>query len=241
MTSLANDHRVSPLNRTLAAARVLFIPPYMGLGLPLLILAAAFVVNIMVFASVEQAREATTGGVMSLYISSFIMAWVGVHQGFSFLVGLNVSRRVFWAASIVLVVLQSLLYGLILLVGAVVERATNGWGIGLRFFDPARATDSISLPSYLVYTVPLFSLTIFGLFFGAITKRFGTRGAFLLSTAAALVVGGGIALISRLDGWSAVGSWLASQSPLSIAVGWVLVPTALAIGLGWLALRRAVP
>jgi hypothetical protein len=241
MTTLAYDRRVSPVQRTLAAARILFIPPYMGLGLPLLILTTAFVVNVMVFASVEQAREAATGGVMSLYISQFIMAWVSVHQSFSFLVGLNVSRRVFWVASLVVVVLESLLYGVVLLLGAIIEGATDGWGIGLRFFDPSHLTGRVTLPSYLVYTVPLLALSVFGLFLGAITKRFGTRGTFLLSTVATLVFGGGASLISYLDGWSAVGAWLARQSVLSITIGWVLVPTALAAVLGWLALRRAVP
>jgi hypothetical protein len=209
----------------------------------LIILAAAFVVNVMVYATVDQARDATTGGVLSIYISNFVMAWVSVHQGFSFLVGLNISRRAYWAASVLVVVLESLLYGLVLLLGAIVERATNGWGIGLRFFDPTELA-SFSLLTYLVYTVPLLSLSIFGLFLGTITKRFGARGTLLLSTAVILVIGGAVALISYLDAWSAVDSWLAwlsSQSLLSIVTGWVLIPAALAAVLGWLVLRRAVP
>jgi hypothetical protein len=83
-------------------------------------------------------------------------------------------------------------------------------------------------------------VTCLGHFGGAVTKRWGGWGVFVLTVADILVVGGLAVVISVLDGWVAVADWFA-RSLLPIVTGWLLVPAALAAAGAWLIMRRTVP
>lgn len=242
MTSLAVDRRVTLASRTLAVTRLQLTTNPILLVLPVLVLVAAFVVNLMIFSSVDRAAEGgATGGVASIYFTQMVIAWASVHQQFNLAVGLNVTRRAFYLGSVAVVVIESVLYGLVLVLGSVLERATDKWGVNLAFFNTTSLTDDASPTTFLVYAVPLTFVTMLGLFFGAVNKRFGTRNFFLLSVAAILVLGLIATLITYLNGWEPIVGWLARQSPLAIIAGWTLIPTVLVAVGGWFVLRRAVP
>lgn len=240
MTTLAVDRRVTLASRALAVTRLQLTTNPVLVGLPVLVLAAAFAVNLLVFTAMGDA-DARTGGLASIYFTQLAMAWVGVYQNFSFTVGLNVTRRAFYLASLLAAALQSVAYGLVLYLASILERASGGWGSNMLFFSPTALTASNSPMTFLVYAVPMLLLTLVGLFLGAVAKRFGTRGFFLLAVVAVVVVGSAAALITYLDGWGPIVAWLSSQSQLSLVIGWTLVPTVLAAVGGWFVLRRAVP
>ncbi|MBX6749724.1 MAG: hypothetical protein IRY85_08625 [Micromonosporaceae bacterium] len=242
MTSLAVDRRAILASRALAVTRLQLTTNLLPLAIPLVVLAGSFVVNVMVFSASDRAQaEGTTGGVASIYFAQLVVAWASVHQNFSFTVGLNATRGAYYLGSLAVAVLQSLVYGLVLFVLNILELATGDWGIGLAFFDPAGLTPDASPATYLVYTVPLAFVTMLGLFLGSVSKRFGTRGFFLLSIAAFLVGGLVATLITHLNGWEPIVEWLARQSLRAVLTGWLLVPTVLASVGGWFVLRRAVP
>jgi hypothetical protein len=242
MSTLTMDRRLSPTYRILATARVLMANPAMALLLPLGILASSFVVNIMIFASVDAIEEGgVTGGLLSIYFTQFIVCWIGVHQFFSFSVGLNATRRAYYVAAVLVSIGQALFFSIVLYLGGIIERATDGWGIKLHFFDPMPLTSSNSPVTILVYAVPLVLVSCLGLLQGAVSKRFGTRGFFLILIVGLVVAGGLVVLINELGAWPGVGSWLADLSGLSVAIGWALIPSALAGAVGWWALRRATP
>ncbi len=232
-----------PLGRVLAVARVLLTNAPVAIGFPLAIMGSSFVINWMIFAGGvgEAVENPTTGGLASLYIVQLAVCAQGLHQTFSFAVGLGATRRTFYAAAVLVASGQSLLFGLFLYGCGAVERATDGWGVNLRFFDPLPLTHSGSPLTILVYTVPLLLMSAVGLFMGTVSKRWGANGIFFLSILVILVAGGVAALIGYLDGWRAVFTWLADQSWLSVTIGWSLVPMVLAGAAGWLVLRRAVP
>jgi hypothetical protein len=242
MTSLVVDRRATLAGRALTVARLQLVTSPLLLVTPLVVLLGAFAVNLMIFSASDLAQEeGMTGAVASIYFAQLVIAWVSVHQNFSFTVGLNATRRAFYLASIAVAVLQSLVYGLVLYVFNVLERVTGEWGIGLEFFDPDGLTPDASLATFLVYTVPLVFVTILGVFLGAASKRYGTRGFLLLSVAVFLVLGLVTTVITYRDGWEPIVNWLTRQSPLVVLTGWLLIPTVLAAGGGWLVLRRAVP
>ncbi len=243
MTSLAIDRPITPAYRTVAAVRVLLANPALVLLLPPGIMASSFLVNFIIFSSIDAVAESggVTGGLLSIYFTQFVICWIGVHQFFSFTVGLNVTRRAYYAAEVLVSIGQSLLYGLILYAGGIIERETDGWGTNLRFFDPVSVTSSNSPVTILVYAVPLILFSCLGLLQGAVSKRFGTRGFFLILIVGLLAVGGLVVLVNQLDAWAAVGAWLGSLSWLSLAIGWALIPSAIAVVVGWWALRRATP
>jgi hypothetical protein len=228
--------------RVLAAARVHLANWPMALGFPLAIMSSSLFVNAAIFASMGDAVEnAVTGGLASLYIVQFVICWQGLFQNFTFAVGLNVTRRSFYAASVLVAAGQSLVFSLLLYALELGEGATDGWGVDLRFFGPLPLLSSTSPVTILVYAVPLLMVSTAGLFLGAVAKRWGAVGVFVLSVLFIVVVGGAVALVFAVDGWPAVFEWWGDQSGVALAVGWALIPTALALGGGWLALRRAVP
>ena len=229
------------MNRVLRVARVELTGWPMSLGWPVIILASAFVVNVLIFAAIGDAVTPVTGGLISIYCVQFIVCWQAMHQFFSFTVGLNATRRSFYLATTLVAIGQSVAFGVLLYVMAQIERASGAWGINLNFFDPLPVTHSASPLTILVYAVPMALVSCWGLFLGSITKRWGGNGFFTLTLLSIVVVGLLVLLINGMDGWPAIGSWLTDQSGLALTIGWALVPTvALAVG-GYLPLRRAVP
>jgi hypothetical protein len=228
---------------TLKAARVLLTNWYWALLYPVTILLVTFIVNLVVFAALGRAtiEDAWTGGLSSIYIVQMLVTGAGLSQHFSFTVGLGATRRAFYMGLTLVALVQSILFGLFVYLGALLEHATNGWGVALRFFDPLSFLDHHSVGAAAMYIVPLALTTSLGVFVGSVGKRWGTFG-FLGLTLVAIVVPGAIAeLISLLHGWSEVGSWLQDQTALSLLAGWALVPTVV-LGLGGFAvLRRAIP
>lgn len=245
MSTLAVDRAarkgIAP-DRVLALIRMLVATWAMATLFPLGIMGSSFAINLLIFAAIRgQVDEPVTGGLASLYVTQLIFCAIGIHQNFSFAVGLNASRRSYYSAAVLVALAQSLAFGVFLYGCGLVERATGGWGLSVRFFDPLPLTHSGSPVSILVYAVPLALMSAAGLFIGAVAKRWGEIGMFLLSILSIVVVGGLVALITYLDGWSSVWSRLDGRSWVSIAVGWSLIPTAAAVAAGWLVVRRATP
>ncbi len=231
-----------PARRVLAAARVHLANWPMAMGFPLGIMASSFLVNVILFASIGDGVErAVTGGLASLYVVQFVVCWQGIFQNFTFAVGLNLTRRSFYAASVLVAASQSLLFGVLLYAAGFVERATGGWGVNVRFFGPVALLNNPSPLTIAVYAVPLLLASVAGLYLGAVGKRWGAIGVFVLSVLVILVAGGAVALVFALDGWPTVLDWLRAQPVAALAAGWPLLPTALALAAGWLVLRRAVP
>lgn len=231
-----------PLRRVLAVARVHLANWPMALGFPLGVMLSSLAINVIIFTSMGDAIESpVTGGLASLYVVQFIVCWVGLLQNFTFAVGLNATRRSFYAASVLVTAGQSLLFGVVLYALGLVERATGGWGVHLRFVRPLKVLEDPAPITILVYAVPVLLMSAVGLVLGAVTKRWGSLGVFVLSVMAIVVIGGVVALIFAVDGWTAVLGWWGDQSGVALAAGWTLIPSALALGGGWLVLRRAVP
>ena len=245
MSALAVDpgpRRLRPLDRTLTMSRVLLANWAIALGFPLGIMGSSFVVNVLVFSGLRDAIETpTTGGLASLYLVQLAVCWQGLHQSFSFAVGLNASRRAYYSGALLVALGQSLFFALFLYGCLLIERATGGWGTHLRFFGVLPSVMNSSPVSILVYAGPLVLLSFLGLFCGTVSKRWGGTGIFVLTVLAIVVAGGLVILAAYLDAWSAVGDWFTSQSWLSITIGWSLIGAVLAAAAGWLVLRRAAP
>jgi hypothetical protein len=231
------------MSSSLKVVRVLLTNWYWALLFPVAILLASTAVNMGVWAAVGKTnmQNAWTGGLASIYVVQLAVTWGGLSQHFSFAVGLNATRRAFSAGLTFVLLGQSVLFGLFVYLGALLERATGDWGIGLKFFDPLSFLDRHPVAALLIYTVPMALVSCLGVFVGAVAKRWGAFGFFGLSLTSIVLLGGLAVLISLLHGWPAVGSWLSDQSGLALLGGWALVPTVLFGAGGYAVLRRAVP
>ncbi len=76
-----------------------------------------------------------SGAVFAIYICLAVVGMVAMLRSLPFALSLGVSRRAYYAGTVLLGVGLAAVYGLVLAVLAVIERATTGWGVHLDFFQ----------------------------------------------------------------------------------------------------------
>jgi hypothetical protein len=162
-------------------------------------------------------------------------------QLFPFALGLGVTRRAFYAATALLAVVEALAYGALLLVLSLVERASGGWGLGLKFFAIDFLVVDDPLLQWLVYAVPFVAAAALGIFNGVVFKRWGQTGVYAVTIAFSVVVAAATVLVSWQGWWPALGSWFAGQGTTALFGVYPLVLALLLGGAGWLVIRRATP
>ncbi|WP_448626058.1 hypothetical protein [Geodermatophilus sp. URMC 64] len=233
------------MNRIVAAARLHLVHPLVALGVPWLVVSCSFAISWLIWklARIPDIPDSGnfTGGVAALYITVMIVYVQAVTQLLPFAMGLSLSRRTFYLGTALMGVAEALGCGVVLAVLTEVQRATGGWGVGLRFWAPA-GLDVHNFPLQIAVSgAPMLAFMAAGVGMGAVYKRWGQSGVWGLSVGGILVLGGIGVLLTWLDAWRTVGAWFADQSVITLAVG---LPLALAAVLGLLAfagLRRAVP
>ncbi len=122
---------------------------------------------------------------------------------------------------------------------SLVERATDGWGVSMRFFGLEFMGNHNALLQISMYVVPLLVFGLIGIFTGHIHQRWGTSGLFTLGVGALLAFGGASALVTWSRHWSAIGHWFADQSVVVLLAGWPMILAVLLAAGGYLTIRRA--
>ncbi|SCL17001.1 hypothetical protein GA0070616_1176 [Micromonospora nigra] len=232
------------MNRALTVARLQFVAWPGVVGWPWGILALSFLINLALFATINEptgAGQPITGGLASIYVVMFVACVSSITQEFPFAIGLGITRRSFYLGNVLQLVGQAISYAAVLYLLTLVEQATNGWGIGLRFFGlPFGWVENPAL-RFLAFAVPFLLLGFLGIAIALVFKRWGVNGMLTLSTVA-LVGFGGLAVLATWRGWwPAVGGWFADQSGAALLVGWPALLTLPLAVLSYLAIRRATP
>ncbi|MEV4759463.1 ABC transporter permease [Micromonospora sp. NPDC049559] len=229
------------MNRVLAVTRMQLVNWPVTLGWPWGILMASFLANLAIFWSIADTTDQpqSTGAVMSIYIVLLVGYGQVITQFFPFALGLGVTRRAFYAATLLLLVAESLLYGVLLYLCRLLEAATGGWGLSLRFFALPFLVDDNPVAQILIYAVPFTVLGAIGMCSALVFKRWGVNGLFVLGFATIVLGGGAIAWVSWQRHWAAIGHWFADQSALTLFAGWPVPLTLVLAGIGYLTIRRA--
>lgn len=229
------------MNRIAAASRLHLIS-WHGLVLwPWGILLSSFLINVVIFAAIGDQGQGqnTPGGLVSIYIVVFVAFVQLVTQGFPFALGLSVTRRSFYLGTALLALGQAVLFGFGLYLFKLVEDATDGWGLSLRFFGIPFLTQDNGILQILVFTVPFVLAGFAGMVGGVIFQRWGTNGVYTLMLTSIIGTGGLAALITWQQQWMELGNWFADQPTLTLIVGWPILIAAALAGSGYAAIRRA--
>jgi hypothetical protein len=230
------------MSRLLAVARLHTVAWRGTLAWPWIICGLSFLVNLAVFASIMDLLEdrPVTGGLASIFVVTLLMFVSAVTQVFPYALGMGVTRRMFYAATALVAAAVSVGFAIALYVLRLVENATGGWGMDLRFFGVPFASVAGDNPAQiLVYAVMMLLVTFVGMFIGVVYVRWRVNGA-LTMTAAGIVVPGGLVALATWQGWwGAIGSWLGDQPVLGLYAGWPLVLVVAAAAAGLVAIRRA--
>lgn len=232
------------MNRLLTLLRIQFLNWRLSLAMPVGLLALILGINLAIFASIGDAAPPegrTTGAIMSIYIIIGVGYLQSMTQLFPFALGLGVTRRAFYSATALLAVVEALAYGALLLVLSLVERASGGWGLGLKFFAIDFLVVDDPLLQWLVYAVPFVAAAALGIFNGVVFKRWGQPGVYAVTIAFSVVLAAAVVLVSWQGWWPQLGGWFAGQGTTALLGVYPLVLALLLGGAGWLVIRRATP
>lgn len=228
------------MSRVLAVVRMQLVNWPINIAWPWGILFSSFLINYAIQSALvrQNVGDSTTGGMLSIYTVVFVAYLISVSQDLPFALGLGVSRRTFHLASGLMLATEALLYGTLLYLFALIERATDGFGVELAFFGLPFMSTSNPLLQILVYTVPFLLFGVLGFAVGLVFKRWGANGVLTLSVAAILAIGAAVYLITRAERWRAVGGWFVDQSTVGLFIGWPLLLVVPLAALSHLLIRR---
>jgi hypothetical protein len=230
------------MSRLLPVIRVQLVGWPNTVGFPWLLLTLIFGINYALFLAIGEVEDSPkTGAVLSIYVVVFVASINSITQLFPFTMALSVIRRTFYLAVSFLLLVESVVFGTGLYLCALLEDATDGWGLGLQFFGLDFLEQDNPLLQILVYTVPFIALGFLGIFIAVFYKRFGMTGMYVLVICKLLVLTALALLATWLDLWSGIGRWLGDQPTAAWFAGWPALLAALLAGAGYLTIRRVTP
>ena len=251
MTILTPAHPTSTrAARVVSVARLNVANPWSALILPWIFLIGILLLNIGIWALITAAAGPVdygssqfqwSGSVFFIYIYMLIAAMQIIGVTFPFALGYGVTRRNFFLGSSVTFVGVSLMYAIGMTVLALIERATQGWGLGGHMFTAVYfGTTDPWYAQLWVFFCGLLLAFFGGSVFAAVWVRWKTFGiiAALLILGVILLGIGAIAVYTGSE--DAIATAVIALGPVGLA-SWSLVLSAVSGLLGYLLLRRATP
>lgn len=227
------------ISRALAVSRIHTVAWPLLVAWPLGILTAAFAIPWAIFAIVQTEEVAYTGSVSALLGVALAFYIGAMTQTFPFALGMSVTRRDYFAATLVVAFAQVVGFGVMLWALSGIESATDGWGVNMVMFGIPNIFTSNLLIQLGTYLAVLALVAGIGLLVGALHRRWRVTGLYSVG-AGVLVLGGLAAIVITWQGWwPAVGNWFADEPRV---VTMVALPAVLAIGFtvsAWQLIRRA--
>ena len=252
-TAPARRYGGTPFGRIANVVRLQLGNPWTAVVLPWMILGFIFLGNIAVWLLIglsthgqdlRDAREgfSYSGGSIYIFIYMMVVAIQSINITFRFALGFGVTRRDYWLGSAVTWVILAAMFSLGITLLGLIERATDGWGLGGTVFAPVYFGEEWWQRLLTVFLGLLFFL-FFGSLLGAIYVRWRALGIIVFFGALVIL---GIAVIAVAI-QPAVSAWygqaeLAGFGPPKTALDitvWLLIPTVLCAVIGFVILRRA--
>jgi hypothetical protein len=238
----------TPFGRILNIVRLHLGNPYTTIVLPWIILGVILAINLAIWlliAIATHGKDALNAQVgfsysgSSFYIAVYMMivAVQAVSITFPFALSYGATRRDYWLGTSLTFVLLSAMYAIGFTILGVIERATNGWGLGGRMFTPIYFGETWWERLLICFFGLLFFFFV-GSSLAAVWVRWKVTGMVVFFTVLAVLLLGGITALTLTASWIGFGAALAAAGPLGIA-SWLLVPAAIGAVVGYFILRRA--
>jgi hypothetical protein len=244
-----------PLTRRLSnVIRLHLANPFTILLMPLAIIGLIFLVNWVIWLLVrmntpddpQSAMDVSigfqySGASLWTFVYMMVVAIQAMNLTFSFALGFGSTRRDFTLGTAAAFTGLSAFYALLYTGLAMIEKATNGWGLGGSMFNSFYfgIDEGWGVRLFNTFAAFLFFFAI-GSVFGAIYVRSRARGLILFFLVLSLVLIGLVALITVTASWGAVGQFFVTVGFFG-AYALSLVVSAVAGIAGYLVLQRATP
>lgn len=247
-TVVSGDDR-SSYARIPSAFKLQFVVPATLIWVPILVFSSAWAITVLVGLWVGRIAETrvaaedpvyTGASQAALWCLVFMAAYAASHT-FPFSMALSYSRRVFVIGAFLAFGLVSLVYGAAFASVAVLERATNGYGVYFYIFDLPYLTESsgILVSGAFAALLCLF-LMMFGFFWSILYRRVTIAVLWTVILAVVVVLAAAVLLITQNGGWGTVWQWFTEQTALSLTA-WLVVPTIGMTVLNYVVIRKATP
>jgi hypothetical protein len=228
--------------------RLYFANPMTIAVTPFLVLAAIFAVSLAIWIMVDIAapgdREAAesfsySGATGWIFFFMAVVAIQAMNNTFRLALGYGATRRDFYLGSALVFVVVSAIFTAVLTVLALIESATDGWGLGGRMFTPVYFGEGWGVRITVIFCLFLF-FTFTGSAFGAVFVRWGRYGLLVFGGILLAIMVAAAFAIGLLDAWVPFGAWLGANAPFGLAL-WSLVPSVVFGIAGYAVLRGATP
>lgn len=239
MTAVTAPARGGTRGRTLNVVRLQLINSQSLVWVPLLILAGTLVICLFIFAMIPGDGVKPTGAANA---PLWYFAALGVQAmtlSFPFSQAMSITRREFFIGTVAFGAIGSAMMASLFLVLALIERATEGYGMNGMFaylpwlFEPGWASAWLS---YFTLTMFLF---VAGFWIATAYKRFGTLVLSVVMTALALAIVIAVFFITRTGSWPSIIEFFAGLGPLAFTLYGLGLTALMSVG-AYLTLRKAI-
>ncbi|MBT2484197.1 MULTISPECIES: hypothetical protein [unclassified Microbacterium] len=228
------------MRRTMNVIRLQLINKGTFVWYPLIILASAVVISVIIYAMIPFDEPKYGGGGQAPLWYFFAVGMSAMTLTFPFSQAMSITRREFFLGTMLTAVLASALMGVLFLIGGGIEVATNGYGVNGYVFYLPWLWDAGPGGAFVVYfTLALFFFVV-GFTGATIYKSWGQLVLIIVSVGLSLLLVGLLFVATRLDLWNEVGAAIMELGALGIAL-WALLVTAVFTVVSFLAFRRTIP
>ena len=228
------------MSRTLNVVRLQLINKQTFIWVPLIVLASAVLVSVLIYAMIPgNAPKYGGGGQAPLWVF-FAVGLSAMTLTFPFSQAMSITRREFFVGTMITAILGSVFMGVLFLIGGAIEMLTDGYGINGYVFHLPWLWEAGPLGAFIVYfTLALFFFVV-GFTGATIYKSWGPVVVTVVGIGLALVLIGLVFLVTRLEIWDQVWQSVGDLGALGLAL-WGLVVVAVLSLVSFLAFRRAKP
>ncbi|AZH77087.1 MULTISPECIES: hypothetical protein [Microbacterium] len=207
---------------------------------PLIILAGAVVVSVLIYAMIPVDTPKYGGGGQAPLWYFFAVGMSAMTLTFPFSQAMSITRREFFFGTMLTAILASALMGVLFLIGGGIEVATNGYGVNGYVFYLPWLWDAGPLGAFVVYFTLALFFFVLGFTGATIYKSWGQLVLLIVSIGLSLVLIGLLFVAARMDLWNEIGAAIMDLGAVGLAL-WGLLLTAVFTGVSFLAFRRTIP
>ena len=228
------------MRRTLNVIRLQLINKGTFIWYPLVILAGAVVVSVLIYAMIPLDEPKYGGGGQAPLWYFFAIGMSAMTLTFPFSQAMSITRREFFLGTMLTAILASALMGVLFLIGGGIEMLTDGYGVNGYVFYLPWLWEAGPLGAFVVYFALALFFFVIGFTGATVFKSWGQMVLLIAIFAIVLLLLGLVFLTTQLEAWGQVWEGILTLGAVGLAL-WGLVVVAALTVISFLAFRRTIP